>query len=233
LGVVETISVQIQSGDGTVSRATKKIIPSRVDLIVTANTLTPPFYKGRRLGSAGSDMTATAQVFLGSPKETGALTYVWSVADRVQNGGIASVNNAITFSSGFEDELLVAVTVYKNGVAVAGKSVFVTIAKSEIHFYEKNLLRGLSMVAMKTPHLFIGEELLLRAEPYFVDRDLISNSIKPAWKINNRTMDGNQDNPYELSLQKQGSAGSAQISFSLQNVAKLLQSVQGSIGVQF
>jgi hypothetical protein len=102
-----------------------------------------------------------------------------------------------------------------------------------MHFYEKNPLRGLSRVALKSPHLFIGEELLLRAEAYFVDTDLASVDVLRSWKVNNRTVEGNANDPYELTLQKQEERGLSKITFSLQNMAKLLQGVSGSHGVQF
>lgn len=232
VGVSERITAVVTSTNGNSTQARRTITPVRTDLIISADTLVPPFYKGRRLGSSGSTMTATAFVFLGSPKETGALKYLWSVGNKVQNGGAPTTENAITFSSGFEDELLLSVKIFKNTVQVGEKSIIVPIVEPEMHFYEKNPLRGLSKIALKNPALFIGEELLLRAEAYFIDTDLASSEIVRTWKINNQKVEGSTHDPYELTLEKKGS-GTAQVSFSLHNMAKLLQGVSGSIGVQF
>jgi hypothetical protein len=193
----------------------------------------PPFYKGKRLGSSGSTFTATALTFSGSPKETGTLTYLWRVGSKVQNGGVPTTQNSIRFSSEFESELVVSVSVFKNGIQIAQKAILVPIIVPEVYFYEKNPLRGLSSVAMRGPHLFIGEELLMRAEAYFVDTDLASSNVLRTWKVNNKTVPGDENDPYELTLQKQEGGGVSNISFSLQNMAKLLQGVSGNIGVQF
>ncbi len=232
VGVNEKISADITTSQGESIQAKRTITPVRTDLIITADTLVPPFYKGRKLGSSGSIISATAFVFLGSPKETGTLTYLWSVGGKVQNSGVPSTLRTISFSSGFEDELVVGVKIFKNGIQVAEKSIIVPIVEPEMHFYEKNPLRGLSKIALKNPALFIGEELLLRAEAYFVDTDLASSEIIRTWKINKQKVAGSEYDPYELTLEKKGN-GTAEVSFNLQNMAKLLQGVSGSIGVQF
>lgn len=233
IGVSERISAEVTTRSGDRGSVSRTIVPVRTDILISADTLVPPFYKGRKLGSSGSTFTATALTFTGSPKDTGALSYLWRVGNKVQNGGVPSTQNSVRFSSGFEDEMLVSVGIFKNGTQIAEKAVVVPIIEPEMHFYEKNPLRGLSKVALKSPYLFIGEELLLRAEAYFVDTDLASVDVLRTWKVNNRAVEGNTNDPYELTLQKQEGSGSSKISFSLQNMAKLLQGVSGSIGVQF
>jgi hypothetical protein len=232
VGVSERITATLTSNNGNSTQVSRTITPVRTDIIVSADTLVPTFYKGRKLGSSGSTMTATALVFQGRPKETGALTYLWSIGSKVQNGGAPSRENSITFSSNFENEVIVGVKIYKNGLQINEKSITVPIVEPEMYFYEKNPLRGLSKIALKNPSLFIGEELLLRAEAYFIDTDLARDEIIRTWKINNQKVSGNTTDPYELTLEKKGS-GVAQVSFSLLNMAKLLQGVSGSIGVQF
>ena len=233
IGVSERISAEVISRSGEGGNVSRTIVPVRTDILISADTLVPPFYKGRKLGSSGTTITATALVFYGSPKDTGSLTYLWRVGNKVQNGGVPSTQNSIQFSSGFEDELLVSVGIFRKGIQIAEKAIVVPIVEPELYFYEKNPLRGLSSVALKSPHHFTGEELLLRAEAYFVDTDVANAEVERTWKVNNRTVEGEVNDPYELTIQKQVSGGLSKISFSLQNMAKLLQGVSGSLGVQF
>lgn len=233
IGVSERISAEVTTREGDATSVTRTITPVRTDILVSADTLVPPFYKGKRLGSSGSIFTATALTFAGSPKDTGALTYLWRVGNKVQNGGVPSTLNSVRFSSGFESELSVGVSIFRNGAQVAEKTILVPITEPEMHFYEKNPLRGLSHTALKSPHMFVGEELLLRAEAYFVDKDLASPDVLRTWNINNKSVAGDINDPFELTLQRQGGSGLSKISFSLQNMAKLLQGVTGNLSVQF
>lgn len=229
----QSIRALILTRNGVSIKVEKTVIPVRVDILIDANTVAPAFYGGRHLPSSGSSMSAQALVFQGTSKSTNALSYVWTIGDNVQNGGFATTDNSVSFTTGFENSILVGVSVLQNGQTIAMKSVFVPIIKPEILFYEKNPLRGLSYVALHNPHIFIGDELQLRAEGYFMSNDIALKNILQEWKINNVKTQGDAENPQEITLRKQGTTGTSNISFQIRNLQQLLQGVVGSISVQF
>jgi hypothetical protein len=228
LGVRQRIVADVTYADGLLSRAEKVVTPLRIDLVVSAQTLVPSFYKGRSEVSGESEGTVTALVFGGSPKgET--YQYLWNVAGKNQNGGTSSSKNSVAFVSGFRSDVPVIVSVYSGQTLVGEASVVVPVVESEVHFYERNPLRGLRTLALVSPHFFIGEEMIVRAEAFFTNKKF---SGEPSWRIGTKDVENN-GNPYEVTLQKQGGGSKTRVFFEQRDPRALLQSIRGSLDVQF
>lgn len=234
LGSSETITVKTTLSSGSVLTATAVIKPVRVDLLVEADTLIPAFYAGRALPSSGSTVRVTALPFTGTPRAPEAYSYRWSVADKVVGGGSQFGKNSVVFRSQFEKVMNVAVEVIdSSGKTVAKKSVNVPIVKPELHFYTVNPLAGESPIAMGNNFIFSGEEMLVRAEPYFVDNNIFRQNHTSEWKINNQTIENPSADPQEITLRKQGDRGTFSLEFSIRNLQNLLQGIEDSINIRF
>ena len=170
---------------GATVRAETVITPVQVDFLVEANTLTPTFYHGRALPTAGSQVRVTAVPFLGATTNPSNYSYRWEVKDDVVDGGAVRGKNATMFRSQFETSMPITVSIYDTaGNLLTRKQHTVAIEEAEIYFYERNPLRGLLPVAIQSPQPFLGQEMTIRAEPYFYD-----HPRKATYSLNGRLMD--------------------------------------------
>lgn len=227
------IIAKVTQTDGSVIEGNRTIAPNRVDLVVDADTVVPPFYKGRQLPSSGSTISATALVFTKDKLPMSSYSYVWKINNVIQNGGPIRGKNTFSFTPSFEKEVLLSVDVLaSNGRTIAREAQLIPMVKPELFFYEKNPLRGLSFTALADPYLFVGEEATVRAEGYFMSRDLLGSNVLREWKINGRSASGGEE-PEEITIQKEGNSGSAKLGFHVRNLAQLLQGVQKTITLKF
>ena len=234
LGKSTTLDARVVFADGSVLDARQTIHPTRIDIIVTADTTAPPFYEGRKLPTNGSTITATAHVFTQVGKTEGIYSYLWKVNGKVQNGGALRGKNAISFSSVFDANVQVSVDVLDgNGQLVAQRSIQIPMIKPEVYFYETNPLRGLSNVALPDPDIFIGDEVTLRAETYFMSALSQTADMLAQWSINNIAVPSDAATNNEITLTKQGNGGRSTLSFKVHNIKQLLQNAEQSTIIQF
>lgn len=234
IGTQTIIKASVTLQDGSVVEAFRTIAANRVDLLIDAETLTPPFYKGKTLPSSGSEVKVTALVFTKERSPESSYSYLWKINGSVQNGGAVKGGNVLSFVPSFDTSTLISVNVLNtNGQVIASKSETLPIAEPELLFYEKNPLRGMSFVSMSNPYIFIGDEIQIRAEGYYMNTALAGSNILREWKINGTVVENDPQNPQEISLQKEGTSGGSQVSFHIRNLQQLLQGVQDSITIQY
>lgn len=234
LGTTDTIRAITTLPNGSTLRAETTIQPMRVDMLIEAETLTPVFYKGRAVPSSGSLVRITAIPFTGENKSPTSYSYVWKVGDTVQSGGSQYGKNFTTFTSSFEKNVFVSVDVLDgSGKILTSESIYVPIADPELYFYEINPLRGMSEQAMGSNFIFMGDEVQVRAEPYFISSALLSQNPHRQWKLNTQTVDNPSTDPQEITLRKEGASGSFTLEFHIRNLQQLLQGVKKSIALTF
>lgn len=219
---------------GAEIRAKKDITPVRVDMLIEADTLTPLFYNGRAIPSEGSVVSVTAIPFTGESVAPENYSYTWKVRDDVVGGGAQFGKNSISFASDFGKNIPVSVEIHDaEGGLVSGESAIVPLADPELHFYEINPLRGLSEHAVGSNYIFIGDEVRVRAEPYFLDASLLRNNPHTEWKLNGRSVENPSRDVQEITLRKQGDRGSFNLEFHIRNLNQLLQGVKDTITINF
>ena len=209
------LRAEVTSHNGEETLYEKTISPVRVDILVNTDTLVPNFYKGRPLPVSGSQITATALVFENTIKSTGEYLYLWEVDNKQQNNDPTRTSNTITFSPKYESQKRVSVTVLdSSGRAIAKESVLIPIAHSELHFYEVNPLKGQSPIALKENDFFVGEEMTVKAQPYYINAS--PENMTTQWKVDGKKVTASS-NPLELNIRKLTEIGSVYLSFSLFN----------------
>jgi hypothetical protein len=210
------------------------IEPARIDMLIEADTIAPTFYKGRTVPAEGSVVRVTALPFTKETQSPDSYSYTWKVRNKVVSGGSRFGKNSISFTSDFGKNIPVSVEVYDDrGNIVAGESITVPLAEPELHFYEINPLRGISEHVIGDNYTFIGDEIHVRAEPYFIDRSLLAQNPHIEWKINNRSVNNPSTDPQEITLRKQGDTGSFKLEFHIRNLQQLLQGIKDSITISF
>lgn len=229
----EVVSITtLPSGIQIPTRTT--LTPVRVDILVEGDTVAPVFYKGRAIPAEGSEVSVTAIPYTGEPRDPKGFSYRWKVNDDVVGGSSQFGKNRISFSSTFGKNIPVSVEIYdSDGSLVGGDSTVVSLVKPELHFYEVNPLRGLSEHTISRSHIFVGSEINVRAEPYFLDKTLLQSNPFIEWKLNAITIENPSSDPQEITLRKQGDSGSFNLSFHIRNLRQLLQGVEDTITIRF
>lgn len=198
-----------------------------VDLVVEANTYKPSFYRGRALPTMGNPVRLVAVPLGRSPSE---FTYQWSV----DGDALPSTGPVATFSELFKEQPRVSVNVIdSNGALFARAEEVVKISRPEVIFYEQNVLRGHGSRAIRDTHTLVGNEGVIRAEPYFVGLQTSIDSYRATWKINDRVVNSGGD-WRELLLQRpETPLSSYRIEFSSNNEANLAEGVRGRFNLNF
>lgn len=187
IGETTEITVVLTLRTGQVVRAEKTIVPSRVDIVLEADTLTPAFYQGRALPSTGSQVRAIAIPHTASGQAPEAFSYQWKLDNEVLYGGPVTGVHTANFEVGLGKNQVLRVDVLNNsGVIVAAKSIFIPRTEPELLFYEENPLRGINNIAIQSPHILVGEETSIRAEPYYMARTIFDSSPLIEWEIDGR-----------------------------------------------
>lgn len=198
-----------------------------VDIVVEGKTYKPSFYKGRAEPSVGNIVRLTAVPAGRSP---GDFTYQWSV----NGNGLSATGPVATFSDIFSSKWRVSVNVVdKNGALWARKDETITLSKPQVVFYEENVLRGHGSRAIIDTHILIGEEGVIRAEPYFIGLQANPASYNAVWKVNGDLADSGGD-WRELLLQRpQASLPGYKIEFSARNRDNLAELISGRFDLNF
>jgi len=220
--------------NGSILRAQSTIVPIRVDILIEADTLVPSFYKGRAIPATGGSVRATAIPFTGIGRAPETFSYTWRVDEEVLGGGSHFGKNAVNFTADFGTETLVSVDVIDtDGAIVTSENIYVPLMDPELYFYEINPLRGMSEIAIDDNFIFVGEEIKVRAEPYFIDNALFSQNPHQEWKLNSQTIQNPASDQQEITLRRSGDSGSFTLEYHVRNLKQLLQGIKESVTINF
>lgn len=229
-GSVDTLKLVLKSPSRT-EVITAKIEPLYLDIIVEPQTHVPSFYKGRPLASVGSTVNLTA--LLSSNKMLGTdYIYTWRVNQKVLEGGALRGRNKISFTTPQDTNNFMSLQVATpNGTVVAKRSIIIPSVKPQIHFYEVSTLFGTEERALVEDFYLVGNSITIKAAPYYLDSQTFNAPNILDWTVNNTAVTSSDENPYEITLEKTGYPGSAQLEFHVRSTTQLLQGVRGGIGI--
>ena len=235
MGVPMKIDERVTEQSGAVQAASATLVPSTLDLVVEGDTRVPHFYRGRALPSPGSRVRLIALPSVYTAKGTlisaDTLIYTWQINREVAGSGLGKQTLTTTMPPG--GPLTVEVTVEaKDGSARYTAIEEISPTEPQNLFYEDNPLHGLAQNALPTEFTLTDDEISIRAEPYFVSPDIFTNATY-AWTIDNAPIQNPNSDPQVLTLRKTGGTGSAEVGFSIRNLASLLQSASSAFTVYF
>ncbi|MDZ4226024.1 MAG: hypothetical protein U1C66_00865 [Patescibacteria group bacterium] len=242
LGSVARIRVVVESASlGTMTRELT-FAPAQVYLMWEANTSVPPFYLGKALYSAGSQITVTAfpQVIAnGATLSSNNLSFQWQRNGSAAGAQSGKGRSTFTFMG---DQLKtgenVSVDIYFGDVLVAKSSVFISAITPQILLYPRDPLRGVLFdQALPAAISLSSREITLQAVPYFFANESLSDgSLAYQWTLNNQPTSGPDAAQGILTLRQSGEgAGEAQLGVSLQNTnsTQLLQAASAALRIVF
>ncbi len=216
--------------------------PALVNMLWEAHTSVPPWYKGKALYTAGSELAVTALpqvIYRGASVPANSLSFQWKRNNKPVTQSSGKGKNVFTFKG---DQLLkgesVSVDVQVNGITVARGDVSIPASNPEVMFYERDPLRGtLYDTALINSVSLANKEITLQAEPfYFAKSSLRAGAVPFEWTLNNKTTTGPDTANGILTLRQSGSgAGSASVEVEMQNNEsdKFVQSAQTALRILF
>jgi hypothetical protein len=217
--------------EGLTEVVTSIIEPIYLDIIVEPQTHVPNFFEGRALPSIGSIINLTA-LLSNKTLQGNNFIYTWRLNQQVLEGGPLRGRNKISFPTPQDSNIFISLQVANTaGVVVAKRSVIIPSVKPQIHFYEISTLYGIEKRSLKENFGLIGNSATLKAEPYYLDSQTYNAPNILEWSINRNIVSSSNSNPYEMTLQKTGSSGTASLGFHVRSTTQLLQGNEGSIDI--
>lgn len=226
------IQAVVVAPDGQTITVEETVTPGDVDIIIEPDTKTPVFYEGRALPIGDEMVTAIAIPHIRDSVNLTQLGYTWKLGNKVVQGGGVRGMNKIEFTMPAGQTFLSVSVSDTNGTIVTEKTVLLNPVQPELYFYEDNPLRGMNERAIDDSLTLIGAETTVRAEPYFVAKDIFAHDPVLEWNIDGRAVDYGT-NPQLLTLRRASGSGTVEIGFSIMNRLSFLQLASDSFTISF
>lgn len=221
IGEPSNIFVDVSSPQGD-SSAAFTIVPSSVAILWEADTLTPPFYKGRALPTAGSTIRLLAVPALSdgaSPLPAGALTYEWrrngKILGSLSGRGKSSISLPAPTLYGSDT---ISVVVSNSDHSISGQgSVVLSNTDPDLELYIDHPLFGtLYHRALGTATFIPESEMSFAAFPIFAPaRSARSSNLSYEWNVNHTPVAADAAAPNEITINSTNSSGLALIDLTV------------------
>jgi len=233
IGSKNNLSIYIATLEGDVLTREITIIPATVDLLWTAETYTPFYYKGRALPTINSKIKFTAIPHFSNNNN---LVYKWSSGSQEFPSVSGLEKSSFTYLTGnFSGQNAVTVKVESlDGKSVALATANIPNINSEVILYEEDPLYGvLYNRSLGNNFELKKDRIVIRAEPfYFSSKDL--EGIIYKWFMNdNPIKSSTPELPNVLSLVTGGNSGSTDIGINVLNSQNVFQSAGKEMTISY
>ncbi|MEM9336745.1 MAG: hypothetical protein AAGA35_02745 [Patescibacteria group bacterium] len=231
IGSVTTLSVELETVNGQVVSAGRDVRPSRIDIIMEPLTFVPDFYQGAALPSKGSAIKFTAISFTGSQNEDPTnLIYTWKVnGNLIGTGGIRGRSSIVVDDIPIRVAPDVQVTVARLSGEVIGRGKMdIPLTDPEILFYPVSTLNDITPIELASPARMLGQELTVRAQPYYLSLDTLTAPNSVEWRLDNQPLSSTLGDTYEVTLSRQGFGGSSRLQIEIQDRSNFSQRASDS-----
>ena len=221
-GATTTVRAFITPLSGQSKEATTQISVADVDLVWTANTYTPPLYKGKSLYSPQSSIVIAAIPQF--PNNSG-LIYTWKNGNTVLGSQSGAGRNTLVLSGsilGGSQNISVKVTSSDKKIK-AVSSANISPRDVNVVVYEDG--EGIDN-AITDSYILTNDSVRLRAVPYYIS----SPSAQYTWSVNGQATSNTSD---LITLNTEGRQGVAQIDVSVKHIQNFLQSARESLIINF
>ncbi len=214
----------------------KKVLisPSEVTLLWEAvGSYSPPFYKGKSFVSRQGSIKVVAIPTTNDIIQSGSnnITYTWKLNDNAVQDASGYNKNSYVFQNSILDktENVSVLASSVDGKYNASKTITIPTVSPEMIFYKKSPTEGiLYNKALLNEALMTKDEMTIVAEPYFLDLKGNEDNFSYLWKINGKKIN-TPINKRELTVKPSSRGGYATISFTMENLSTLFQSVSGQL----
>jgi len=215
-----------------------KIVGNDVDLLWSALTSVPSWYKGRALPVVQSSVRIVAIPHLfsaGAEISSSELVYEWFLNFEKDLAASGRSKNYFTFAIKDYDDTTVSLKVSSRDRKVVfekGTVFIIDNIEPKVVFYEENLLEGPRYNMAFSERIKIDkDEIIVKAEPYFFSGGDVSN-FSYQWTMNGEGIeqDGLQN---LLAFKRSGESGASSIGFEMSSLLQELQSAEGIFEIEY
>lgn len=233
IGEATTIKTVIERMDGVVDEKTLTINPVQIDIVIEGHTVVPHFYEGRPLPSMKASARATAIINTGYSIDRENLSYEWKINTSPLSGGGIRGLMGVNFEMPLKKKSFIGVTIKDASGILGQKTIPVEVAEPEVIFYEDNQLRGTLKQALDADYQVSGNQLVVRAVPYYMSPFLNNPDYILEWSLNGQRVDNEgAEEPNTLVLTSSGNS-TASLGIQLANKAAFGQAVSGGTRIKF
>jgi hypothetical protein len=239
IGTQTDIEILVTTPNGQEYTQTTTLYPSDVLLVWEANTYVHPFYRGRRLHSAGADITIVALPFFET--STGRinpelLVYNWRINGKRELAQSGVGRRYLVVKAGElprPPEVILEIST-QNGSRYSNREITVPITTPMLHFYEEDPVLGVRYEnSLKSLEIAEGE-ISVAVEPYFFSIKSPQDArAEITWKIGGETV-SSEANKRSITLRPTGEGtGRTQIQATVQHLEHDFQKASVSFPVTF
>ncbi|MFA6006557.1 MAG: hypothetical protein WC764_02410 [Candidatus Paceibacterota bacterium] len=238
-GSKTTIRITAHTPEGATFAKDLSFSPAGIDLLWQAHTSVPPYYIGRALPTAGSNITIMAEPDFINPAgkriDSANIVYEWSRnGNKLESAsGYGKYYLDINNLSNFSNETISVKATDISGQLVAENTIAIPVLAPRLAIYEEDSLMGTKFeTAITRVFNLFTEEVTLRGEPYFYPR--ISSTPAPVWMVNGEVTNTDRTNPSLITLREPtGKSGTAALVYNIDGGGNTRQSLQLPITINF
>lgn len=239
-GSQTTVSIRAVNSLGGEISGEAVIAPADAEILWEADSLVPPFYKGRSLPGAGTRVSAEALVRLsrkdGSLVPTQEITYTWSRNGSVVPSVSGKGRNRATFPAPllFSTDTLSITAESSDGTLHAEARTLVPSTDTLLQIYEEHPLFGTLYNRTLPRSSEIPEpEVTLAAFPLFADaRSAGDSRLSYLWTVNGARVPADPDEPDKITIQATGDAVRATLDLALEHATNWFEAAKGTWNIQ-
>lgn len=232
-GETQALEAVLTRADGTESFLRQTITPVFLDIILEPQTRVPTDYLGRALPSMSSVVNATALLNAGAYNPD-QLVFTWRHEEEVLGGGPLRGGDQVAFTTPWGNRSTLSLQVTdRSGQTIAQRAISVPAVQPQLRFYEINSLYGRRAQALSDPFRLSGVSTVVRAEPYFLDTRVFNDPDVIEWELDRRPVNPAGANPYEVTVQRAGESGRAELEFHVRSRQQVLQGSDASLTITY
>lgn len=222
-GSAVDVVVIAQSADGTAATGEAFIRPTIVDIVWESDSYTPPFYKGRALPSAGTNIRAQAMTNFrltgGTPVPAGDITYTWRRNGAVTQTASGRGRSFAIFPAPtlFGTDVIEVETVSADGTLSGKTRVNISSVEPVLVLYENHPVFGIFYSkAFGQTATVKDAEVTFAAVPYFAEAGSADDpQLVYQWQVNGQNITADYARPSEITINSDKSNGTAALTLSL------------------
>ena len=239
LGTETTVTVIVLEKGIERARESMRINPTELDLLWESDSYVPPFFRGRAIPSAGTNLYLQAiprfKRTNGSFIPVSDIAFTWRrngyILQKVSGRGAAKA--ALGSPSFLGADTISVEARSSDNLFEAVESVRIPSVEPRLVLYENHPLFGVMYHDAFLPQNYRGEvEMSLLAVPYFAEAEMDSdNRLIYEWKVNGNAIANNPERPNSITINASGSSGLALVELALSHATNLFLNSFGSWSV--
>ncbi len=234
------LDITATGSSGSVIEKNYSFVPTSVDLIWQSSGYVPPFYKGKALFSHQNTISIIAIPHIrnenGVEMNPRNMIYRWTRNGSFIESASGFGKNVYTFESPLiSRNINISVEVTpQTGPGLGFANITLIPNEPTIQFYKKDPVYGIQFQKALVAEEDFGNsnEISIHAVPYFFDNQNNDQSMLYKWLINGTPVSVQGDRNQTFRKQE-GVSGTSNISLSIENLEKLLQSSTRSVNLTF